>query len=535
MDLLYEQAPDVPALLVGDEGRVRQVVVNLVGNAVKFTERGEIVVSVAVEERSGDSVTVAFSVRDTGIGILEHLKTRIFAAFAQADTSSTRQFGGTGLGLTISSEIVGMMGGRLGVESTLGQGSTFRFAVKLQMAAAEGADASTKPAALEGRAALIVDDNATSRRLLSEYLRWWGARPVAVGSIHEGLEEVLKARAGGRPFDVVIVDGDLQAPDGRGLAERLAAPEFGNPDVIAVSSKRKPDRSSAWAARPAGVASSGYLARPLFPGELREALERRVRVLSFEAAAAERAPATAEQQAHRKVRILLAEDNKVNQMLAVALLKKRGYDVTIADNGREAVDLVKRSQFDAVLMDVQTPELDGFEATALIRAMEAGTAKRLPIIAVTAHAMEGDRQRCLDAGMDDYVSKPLDPERLEAAIVRWTGRLADFEHSRALDLAAGDEGVLEQIVRIFLDKAPDRLEAIHRALDARDGAGLERTAHLLEDAAVSLAMPRIRDIAHRIAVLGKRGELAQAAQLIIDLDEAVGSGTSAVRELISVA
>lgn len=358
---------------------------------------------------------------------------------------------------------------------------------------------------------------------------------MAVGSIHEGLEEVLKARADGRPFDVVFVDGNLQAPDGRGLAERLAAPELGNPDVIAVSSKRKPDRSSAWAARPPGVASSDYVARFFFSGELREALERRVRVLSFEAAAVERAPATAEQQAHRNVRILLAEDNKVNQMLAVALLKRRGYDVTIADNGREAVDLMKRSQFDAVLMDVQMPELDGFEATALIRAMEAGTARRLPIIAVTAHAMERDRQRCLDAGMDDYVSKPLDPERLEALIVRWTGRLADFEHSRALDLAAGDEGVLEQIVRIFLDKAPDRLEPIHRALDARDGAGLERTAHLLEDAAVSLAMPRIRGIAHRIAVLGKRGELAQAAQLIIDLDEAVGSGTSAVRQLISVA
>ena len=535
VDVTYDQARDVPTRLVGDEGRLRQVVVNLVGNAVKFTERGEIVVSVAVEERSGDSVTLAFSVRDTGIGIPEHLKTRIFAAFVQADTSATRQFGGTGLGLTISSEIVGMMGGRLVVESTVGRGSTFRFTVTLQVAAAEGGDANAKSAALQGRAALIVDDNATSRRLLSEYLRWSGARAVAVGSIEEGLQEVLKARAGGRAFDVVIVDGDLQAPDGRGLAERLAAPEFGNPDVVVVSSRRKPDRSSAWAARPTGAASSGHLARPLFPGELREAFQRRVRVLSFEVAASKRAPATAEQHAYRKVRVLLAEDNKVNQMLAVALLKKRGYDVTIADNGREAVNLVKRSQFDVVLMDVQMPELDGFEATSLIRAMEAGTAKRLPIIAVTAHAMEGDRQRCLDAGMDDYVSKPLDPERLEAAIVRWTGRLADFEHSRALDLAAGDEGVLEQIVKVFLDRAPDRLEAIHRALDAHDGAGLERTAHMMEDAATSLAMPRIRDIAHRIAVLGKRGELAQAAQLIIDLDEAVGSGTSAARELISVA
>ena len=535
IDVMYDQARDVPARVIGDEGRLRQVVVNLVGNAVKFTERGEVAVSVAVEERRGDSVTLAFSVRDTGIGIPENAKTRIFAAFEQEDTSTTRQFGGTGLGLTISAEIVEMMGGRLGVESTVGRGSTFRFTVELRVAAPDGADASAKVVSLEGRTALIVDDNAASRRSLSEYLRWWGAPPVAVDSVEEGLEQVLKARAGGHPFDVVIADGDLQAQDGRRLAERLAAAEFGNPDVIEVISKHKRERGSLWGARPSNTSGGARLTRPVFPGELRQALERRVRVLSFEAAAAERAPATAEQQAHRKVRILLAEDNKVNQMLAVALLKKRGYDVTIADNGREAVDLVKRSQFDVVLMDVQMPELDGFEATALIRAMEAGTARRLPIISVTAHAMEGDRQRCLDAGMDDYVSKPLDPERLDAAIVRWTGKLPDFEHSRALDLAAGDRGVLEQIVKLFIDKAPERLDAIHRALDGRDAASLARTAHMLEDSAVSLAMPRIRDIAHRIAVLGKRGELAQAAQLITDLDEAVSSGRSAVRDLIGAA
>jgi CheY-like chemotaxis protein/HPt (histidine-containing phosphotransfer) domain-containing protein len=222
-------------------------------------------------------------------------------------------------------------------------------------------------------------------------------------------------------------------------------------------------------------------------------------------------------------------------MLAVAILKKRGYAVSVADNGREAVELVRRSEFDVVLMDVQMPELDGFEATAILRAAEAETTRRLPIIAVTAHAMEGDRQRCLEAGMDDYVSKPIDPDRLEAAILRWTGTLPDFEHSRALDLAKGDESLLESVVKLFLEQTPERLEAIHRALDTSDTEGLERTAHAMEDAAVTLAMPRLRDIAHRIAVLSRRGELTQAADLVRELDEVVGSGTSAVRDLISVA
>jgi len=261
---------------------------------------------------------------------------------------------------------------------------------------------------------------------------------------------------------------------------------------------------------------------------------RRVRSLPFEITA-RTVSSTVEQRPFRKTRVLLAEDNKVNQMLAVALLKKRGYDVTVADNGREAFDLVQRSEFDVVLMDVQMPELDGFEVTALVRASEADSSRRLPIIAVTAHAMEGDRQRCLEAGMDDYVGKPIDPDKLEAAIQRWTGTLPDFEHSRALDLAEGDESVLESIVKLFLQQTPDRLEAIHRALDARDAASVETTADLMEKSAVALAMPRLRDVAHRIAVLGKRGELGQATKLVSELDEAVGSGTSAVRDLISAA
>jgi two-component system sensor histidine kinase/response regulator len=532
VDIVHDQSSEVPSRLIGDEGRLRQVVVNLVGNAVKFTQRGEIVVTVGVQERAGDDVTLSVSVRDTGIGIADEAKSRIFAAFAQADTSATRQFGGTGLGLTISSELAGMMGGHLDVESTVGQGSTFSFTARLR-AAPEPEDAKLQGASLQGRTALIVDDHAASRRVLSEYLRRWGARPVAVDSIEAGLEEIVRARSAGRAFDVVLADADLRGRDSRSMRERLTALEYGRPDLVLMASKRPADRPGSGGTR--GWHGGGaHLTKPVLPTELREMLVRRVRVFAFEAAARS-APKTVEQTPSRRVRVLLAEDNKVNQMLAVAILRKRGYDVTIADNGREAIDLFQRSTFDVVLMDVQMPEVDGFEATAAIRAMESATSKRLPIIAVTAHAMEGDRQRCLDAGMDDYVSKPMDPEQLEVVIRRWTGQLPDFEHDRALDLAEGDEDVLASVVQLFLETTPARLEAIHNALDAHDAMKLQQTAHQMEDAAVDLAMPKLRDIAHRIAELGKRGELAQAAQLVTDLDEAVGRGTLAVRETFTAA
>jgi CheY-like chemotaxis protein len=521
----------MPRLLVGDDARLRQVLVNLVGNAVKFTESGEIAVKAWVESRRDNAITLGFSVRDTGIGIPQSAKQRIFQAFAQADTSATRRFGGTGLGLTISSELVGMMGGRLAVESALGEGSTFTFTVNVQTAGAEPSEAATDRSALEGRAVLVVDDNRTSSRVLSQYLESWGMRVGVVASPAAGIEEARRARAAGTPYELVIADGDIPPGVSAELTFTLAGGDIGKPDLLWIRSKRATAREGMALSKDALAVD---LLRPIFPGELRRALRGRVRSLPFEVAA-RGAAAPLDPFGYRKVRVLLAEDNKVNQMLAVAVLKKRGYDVTVADNGREAVDLVRRSQFDVVLMDVQMPELDGFEATAILRAAEAETAKRLPIIAVTAHAMEGDRQRCLAAGMDDYVSKPIDPDRLEAAILRWTGTPPDFEHARALDLAQGDESVLESIVKLFLEQTPERLNAIHRALDARDADGLERSANAMEDAAVSLAMPRLRDIAHRIAVLSKRGELAQAARLVMDLEEAVENGTSAVRDLVGAA
>ena len=516
--LVYDEADDVPPRLVGDAGRLRQVLVNLIGNAIKFTDEGEVVVRVAVDDRDGDAVTVRFSVHDTGIGIDDDLKDGIFAAFSQADTSSTRQFGGTGLGLAISAQLVEMMGGSLAVESVPGEGSTFSFSADFQVAEAKR-DAGVDAGAFADRSVLVVDENATRRRVLAEYVRRLGGTSVAVDSAKAALDEAHRATAAGKPFDLVLADTGLRPLDGAQLAERLAeGEEHGTPEVILMGlvSERAGRRGSV-----------GYLSKPVFPAELIAAHEYRE---GRGAGAAASEPAAPERKRQPwSLKLLLAEDNKVNQMLAVALLRKRGYDVSVADNGQQAVELVKRGDFDLVLMDVQMPKMDGFEATGVIREWEADAGKRLPIIAVTAHAMEGDRQRCLDAGMDDYVSKPIDPDELEAAIARWTGDPADFVPARALDLAEGDESVLESIVELFLEQTPERLAAIHRALDAGDALGMEQTAHTLEGAAVRLAMPRLRDVAHRIAVLSSRGELEQAAELMAVLEEAVGKGTAAVR------
>jgi len=525
--VIYDVAADVPPRMVGDAGRLRQVLVNLVGNAVKFTEVGEVVVRIAVDHREEDEVTLRFSVHDTGIGIDADLLEGIFAAFSQADTSSTRQFGGTGLGLAISSRLVTMMGGELTVESTPGEGSTFAFSADFRVAEDEGVGALSAGSALSDRSVLIVDGCASRRRVVAEYVRRLGGTPVAVESERLALEDARRARAAGSAFDLVLVNlapGSLADVE---LARRFRDEgDLGRPEVVLMGSAAGPERPML----PTGV---GYLTRPVFPEEL--VAERagrpsvRVRGSTGEA---EKADADRKRRPW-SVKVLLVEDNKVNQMLAVALLRKRGHDVTIADDGLQAVYLVERGDFDVVLMDVQMPVMDGFEATARIRQWEAGTGRRrLPIVAVTAHAMEGDRQRCLLAGMDDYVSKPIDPEKLATAIDRWTGDVPDFEPSRALDLAKGDESVLEAIVGLFLEQTPERLAAIRRALDAGDAPGLERSAQTLEGSAVSLAMPRLRDIAHRIAVHSSRGELGEAAALMAELEAAVGDGTSAVRGAI---
>ena len=420
LELAAHVAPDVPNFLAGDPHRLRQVVVNLVGNAIKFTETGEVVLEVRNAEcevrhdgtrpdpRSGDRL-LQLSVRDTGIGIGPAARERLFGAFTQADTSTTRKYGGTGLGLAISSKLVALMGGRIWLESEEGAGSTFHFTARFGPAEAPPLGP-VEPPEVHDLAVLVVDDNATNRLILREMLTNWGMRPTVVDGGPAALVALEEARARGAPFALVLLDGMMPGMDGFTLAERIQAdPDLVGATLMMLSSAGQ--REDAARCRELGIAA--YLTKPIRQSALLDTI-----MTTLGGAAAARAASTrpAGPAAGRGLSLLLAEDNAVNQRLAVAVLEKRGHRVVVAGNGRQALAALGRERFDAVLMDIQMPEMDGFEATAAIRAREAGTGRRTPVIAMTAHAMKGDRENCLAAGMDGYVSKPLRPEVLFATL-----------------------------------------------------------------------------------------------------------------------
>jgi signal transduction histidine kinase/DNA-binding response OmpR family regulator len=412
LELAYHVRPDVPDALVGDPGRVRQVLVNLVGNAVKFTDQGEVAVEVEAETAE-DAVELHFAVRDTGIGIPADKLERVFEPFVQADSSTTRTHGGTGLGLTISARLVELMHGRLWAESRGGQGSTFHFRARLGRSRAPAAEP-LGPEGLRDLPVLVVDDNATNRLLLEGLLRGWLMRPVAVGSGPAALGELDRAGKDGSPFPLLLVDAVMPEMDGFALVERVRQhPGLTGGVVMMLSSADR--QGDAARCRQLGVAR--HLIKPVKPSDLLDAI-----LAALAGAAPDRrrpagaAPATA--PATTPLRILLAEDNAVNQKLAVRLLEKQGHQVVVAPDGREAVRAVEGQPFDLVLMDVQMPGMNGLEAAAAIREREKATGGHVPIIALTAHAMKGDREGCLAAGMDDYLSKPLQARELYEAIAR---------------------------------------------------------------------------------------------------------------------
>ena len=408
LDLNCRIDPRVPEMVVGDPGRLRQVLLNLAANAVKFTERGEVTVQAEWDREEGESVWVLFSVTDTGIGIAPEKQATIFSAFSQADGSTTRRFGGTGLGLTISQKLVEMMGGRIEVSSVVGQGSCFHFRGRLGRSLAAG-PATVRPVNLEGVPVLVVDDNYTNRRVLAEMLSYWRMRPLAADGGRAALRLIREAGERGEPYRLILIDAHMPEMDGFGLTHEIRNdPALAGLALIMLSSAGQ--RGDAGRCRELGMAA--YLTKPVGRSELCDTIRR---VLGS-GPAEEPAPALITRhtlrEARREPRILLADDNRVNQMLAIRLLQKRGYQVEVAGNGREAVDKSASGEFDAILMDVQMPEMDGFEATAAIRERESGNGGHIPIIAMTARAMKADRDRCLDAGMDGYVAKPIRPEEL---------------------------------------------------------------------------------------------------------------------------
>ncbi len=417
LELICDISPDLPRTLIGDPGRIRQICVNLVGNAVKFTERGEVVISVTPVAVTSIGVTVNFSVRDTGIGIPRDKHHLIFDPFSQADGSTTRKYGGTGLGLTICKKLARMMGGDMGVESEAGQGSTFFFTIPMRVATeSPPCVIPVQPQALRGAMVLVADGNSTSRRLLGRSLAQWGMNPVTVERGENALTALQIARECGGPFRLVVLDSRLPDMDGFALAEQIRRNSRNKATTIIMltSAGQLGD-----GARRRESCIAAYLTKPVPQAELWQAICHTLgepgnstmtpRVITGHSLREDSRPLR-EDSPHW--RVLLAEDNAVNRLLAVRLLEMRGHTVVTANHGVEAVEAFRREPFDLILMDIQMPEMDGFEATSAIREMEQSAGTRTPVIALTAHALAGDRERCMEGDMDGYVTKPIRAENL---------------------------------------------------------------------------------------------------------------------------
>jgi signal transduction histidine kinase/DNA-binding response OmpR family regulator len=433
LELIVDVGAAVPHTVRGDPGRLRQILVNLLGNAIKFTAHGEVVLRVTIETATPEDVTLHFSVRDTGVGIPLDRQQSVFEAFTQADGSVTRTYGGTGLGLTISSQLVHLMGGRLWVESEAGTGSTFHFSASFARVTAPAVTAVPDAVDVRDLPVLVVDDNATNRRLLEEMLIGWRMVPTLAVGVPEALAALRVAQQSGSPFRLVLTDVQMPGADGFALAEVIKKdPASAGATVVMLTSAGQP--GDAARCRELGIAA--YLTKPIRRSELRGVI---LLALSGPSAESER-PALVTRYSLREAsqggRILLVEDNKVNQLVARHLLEKRGHTVVVANNGREALSMLDEA-FDCVLMDVQMPEMDGFQCTAIIRAREQMTGSRLPIIAMTAHAMKGDEARCLAAGMDAYLSKPIQPDELFELIERHRGLPRVAVASATLSLSQG--------------------------------------------------------------------------------------------------
>ncbi len=440
LELACDIYGDLPELVVGDAARMRQIVVNLVGNAIKFTSTGEVVLRVEEESRSSDLIKLHFSVIDTGIGIPADKQAQIFDAFSQADGTVTRKHGGTGLGLTISRRLVEMMNGRIWVESVPDQGSTFHFTATFGLTE-KGKEPQPAPdlGKLAGVRVLVVDDNQTNLTILGRMLSGWGMIPTAAGGAEEAMKELSRARDVGEMFGLIVLDVCMPGTDGFALWERMRRfPGLGNCTVMVLSSAARLD--DARRCRELGVAA--YLTKPVGIRELRNAVAA---VMAGRGPEKEggNAPERSASIPDRSLHILLAEDNAVNQMVAISLLRKRSHTVSVAKNGREAVELWQKEHFDLILMDVQMPEMGGFEASGLIRKAEEGTGKRIPIIALTARAMKGDDEQCFAAGMDAYVSKPLDINHLMQTIAGTLGGRRDAVRPAERAEAIEDQSILE--------------------------------------------------------------------------------------------
>jgi PAS domain S-box-containing protein len=532
--------PGMPTALRGDPGRLRQVLTNLVGNAVKFTQEGGVVVKVALAEESSDAVVVRFEVRDTGIGMTPEQRSRLFQSFTQADASTTRRYGGTGLGLAISRRLVEMMGGEIEVESEPGVGSTFSFTVPLESQPDGTAVPQRRLDDLGGMRALIVDDNATNRRVLSEQLSSWGIENESAEDGPRALEELRLAAESAAPYDLAILDMQMPGMDGMELARRIKK----DSDVSAarlVLLTSVGQRGEGEKARQAGI--EAYLTKPVRQSEFYDALVT-VMNATEEAHSREEAQLVTrqslrERRAVRRARVLVAEDNPVNQKVAARMLENLGYSVDVAEDGLGTLEAFSSTDYGAILMDVQMPKMDGYRATEEIRRREEEHgAARTPIIAMTANAMEGDRERALEAGMDDYVPKPAKREELDAVLKRWIpqeegvltspkGESPDGDGlEEPLDegvLAGlrelGDADLLSELSTMFLDDASSRLAALRETVEGGDAKAVEQIAHALKGSSGNMGAKRMAKICAELEYVGASGDLSYAPEVLGRLEE----------------
>ncbi len=626
LELVCHVPADVPDVLLGDPGRLRQVLVNLIGNAIKFTEQGEVVVEVkrwaeeglkdtdasgenqpakadvASSSTSQPSSTsyLLFSVRDTGIGIPPDKQILIFEPFAQADHSTTRKYGGTGLGLSIATQIANLMHGRIWVESEAGKGSTFHVTARFDLPP-EGAvfAAPARSARLRGLPVLVVDDNETNRRILREVLTNWRMRPTVVDGGRAALAALREAVDAGEPFPLVLLDGHMPEMDGFMLAQRIQEiPTLAGTTLIMLTSAGLDDVGHC---RKVGIRK--YLMKPFKQSELLDVI---LTTLSDDQWKPELPDDVESKEPVRPLRILLAEDNVINQKLVIALLEKRGHRVIVTGTGREALAAlgipdretgrqgdketrrqgdketdeslsgslspclpVSLSGIDVVLMDVQMPEMDGLEATERLRAWERQTGGHVPVVAMTAYAMKGDREMCLSKGMDDYVSKPIQPAELNAVIARLTatgasplvpsrgdgaggksgvfgpsplsaeagargsGSVPDglIDVTGALDRAGGDPVLLKSLIGLFFEQYPEDLTKLRESLARGDTVGVLRTAHTLKGAMSVFGREETYAPAAQLMAMGKSGDLSAAAPALIALEESLSRLCPALKAL----
>ncbi len=593
LELTCDIDAGVPDRVVGDPGRLRQILCNLVGNAIKFTEKGEVVLHVKLKERRSDGYVMQVAVEDTGIGIPADKQKAIFNSFVQADSSMTRRYGGTGLGLTISASLVRLMGGKLEVASEPGRGSTFFFDIHFgKTAGVSSGIISLKRVDLRGVATLIVDDNATNRRVLEGWLRHWQAKPTCVDSGPAAIVELRRGAAAGEPYMLVLMDAMMPDMDGFTAAETiLREPDLAGATIMMLTSADR--QGDAQRCRELGMAA--YLIKPIKATELHltiaEALQTPSCTVHRESWTVNRGPWTDGVADHgsrstdhgsrstlhaprttdhgprtngtartKSFKILVVEDNVVNQRVVSRMLEKYGYGVEVVGNGQEAIDTLEGECFDLVLMDVQMPVMDGLEATRAIRTHVSPAIRGLPVVAMTAHAMKGDRERCLEAGMDDYLSKPLQTKDLVQAIAKFGGsaslapaipakgsdgrvpgrewlakpalpagaceaspaaaveRPAEFDRQAAIARLGGDEELLEEVAELFLADAPRLMGEIRSAVDRQDPPGLQRAAHALKGSLGYLNATQAAKEAFRLEMFGAEGNLARAVEVLQTLE-----------------